>query len=223
MSKTITCKLFGLCATIMVAFAPAGANAAIINQTVTLLDPPMGLNQGPGSTSFDQFDPTLGTLNAVTFKLPSAGGAASFIGISLGTQHSDGFVQYELLNPNGTLILLNKVFQGAGGAGLFSPLLATSDPAISQYVGTGDLSLYMFYPHNYSSGISIHLTGFDITSQGSPLPPHSPEIVISYDYTPAAVGAVPEPSTWAMMVLGFAGVGFMAYRRRNYSTALQAT
>jgi hypothetical protein len=25
--------------------------------------------------------------------------------------------------------------------------------------------------------------------------------------------AVPEPSTWAMMVLGFAGVGFMAHRR----------
>lgn len=27
------------------------------------------------------------------------------------------------------------------------------------------------------------------------------------------VNAVPEPSTWAMMFLGFAGVGFMAYRR----------
>lgn len=26
---------------------------------------------------------------------------------------------------------------------------------------------------------------------------------------------VPEPSTWAMMMLGFAGLGFMAYRRRN--------
>ena len=25
--------------------------------------------------------------------------------------------------------------------------------------------------------------------------------------------SVPEPSTWAMMILGFAGVGFMAYRR----------
>jgi hypothetical protein len=25
--------------------------------------------------------------------------------------------------------------------------------------------------------------------------------------------AVPEPSTWAMMILGFLGVGFMAYRR----------
>jgi hypothetical protein len=30
-----------------------------------------------------------------------------------------------------------------------------------------------------------------------------------------AVGAVPEPSTWAMMILGFAGVGFMAYRRKQ--------
>jgi hypothetical protein len=29
------------------------------------------------------------------------------------------------------------------------------------------------------------------------------------------VSAVPEPSTWAMMILGFAGVGFLAYRRRN--------
>jgi hypothetical protein len=27
--------------------------------------------------------------------------------------------------------------------------------------------------------------------------------------------AVPEPSTWAMMVLGFTGVGFMTYRRRK--------
>ena len=26
---------------------------------------------------------------------------------------------------------------------------------------------------------------------------------------------VPEPSTWAMMILGFAGVGFMAYRRKS--------
>jgi hypothetical protein len=33
--------------------------------------------------------------------------------------------------------------------------------------------------------------------------------------------AVPEPSTWAMMLLGFAGIGFMAYRR-NSKPALRA-
>jgi hypothetical protein len=27
--------------------------------------------------------------------------------------------------------------------------------------------------------------------------------------------AVPEASTWALMILGFAGVGFMAYRRNS--------
>ena len=26
---------------------------------------------------------------------------------------------------------------------------------------------------------------------------------------------IPEPSTWAMLILGFAGVGYMAYRRRS--------
>jgi hypothetical protein len=30
-----------------------------------------------------------------------------------------------------------------------------------------------------------------------------------------SISAVPEPSTWAMMILGFVGVGFMAYRRRE--------
>jgi hypothetical protein len=31
----------------------------------------------------------------------------------------------------------------------------------------------------------------------------------------SAVGAIPEVSTWGMMILGFAGVGFLAYRRQN--------
>jgi hypothetical protein len=29
------------------------------------------------------------------------------------------------------------------------------------------------------------------------------------------ITAVPEPSTWAMMILGFAGIGVLAYRRNN--------
>jgi PEP-CTERM motif len=31
----------------------------------------------------------------------------------------------------------------------------------------------------------------------------------------AVAAAVPEPSTWAMMILGFCGLGFMAYRRKS--------
>jgi hypothetical protein len=33
--------------------------------------------------------------------------------------------------------------------------------------------------------------------------------------TISVTSGVPEPSTWAMMILGFAGVGYMTYRRRK--------
>jgi hypothetical protein len=38
------------------------------------------------------------------------------------------------------------------------------------------------------------------------------EVLLLTDFN--VTTAVPEPSTWAMMILGFAGVGFMAYRRK---------
>jgi hypothetical protein len=37
-------------------------------------------------------------------------------------------------------------------------------------------------------------------------------------HPPSGVGSVPEPSTWAMMILGFFGVGFMAYRRKSQTS-----
>jgi hypothetical protein len=39
---------------------------------------------------------------------------------------------------------------------------------------------------------------------------------------PIFTAAVPEASTWAMMILGFAGVGFMAYRRKSKPAVMAA-
>jgi WD40 repeat protein len=36
------------------------------------------------------------------------------------------------------------------------------------------------------------------------------------------VNGVPEPSTWAMLLLGFAGIGFMAYRRKSKPALMAA-
>ena len=36
------------------------------------------------------------------------------------------------------------------------------------------------------------------------------------------VAGVPEPATWAMMILGFAGIGFMGYRRSRKGAAIAA-
>jgi hypothetical protein len=38
---------------------------------------------------------------------------------------------------------------------------------------------------------------------------------------PSVTSAVPEPSTWAMMILGFCGLGFMAHRRKQNESALR--
>jgi hypothetical protein len=43
---------------------------------------------------------------------------------------------------------------------------------------------------------------------------------IALDMTVTA--AVPEPSTWAMMILGFCGLGFMAYRRKQNGGSFSA-
>ena len=38
----------------------------------------------------------------------------------------------------------------------------------------------------------------------------------------AEVSAVPEPSTWLMLILGFAGLGFMAHRRKSKPALMAA-
>jgi hypothetical protein len=48
---------------------------------------------------------------------------------------------------------------------------------------------------------------------GSTLTYHTPNLT---------EGGVPEPSTWAMMILGFAGIGFMAYRRKSKMALMPA-
>jgi hypothetical protein len=40
--------------------------------------------------------------------------------------------------------------------------------------------------------------------------------------TGGITAAIPEPSTWAMMIFGFAGIGTIAYRRRNTTAMLRA-
>jgi len=42
------------------------------------------------------------------------------------------------------------------------------------------------------------------------------------NFTVSVETAVPEPSTWAMMILGFAGVGFLAYRRKSKPALMAA-
>jgi hypothetical protein len=49
-----------------------------------------------------------------------------------------------------------------------------------------------------------------------------PAAGLSKSVGPIPLNAAPEPSTWAMMLLGFAGLGFAGYRRLPKAAAVAA-
>jgi hypothetical protein len=51
---------------------------------------------------------------------------------------------------------------------------------------------------------------------------YGPNSLLAYNSGTATISAVPEPSAWAMMILGFAAVAFVTYRRRNRAVAVAA-
>ena len=77
---------------------------------------------------------------------------------------------------------------------------------------------------NYSGGLSASITSpfiYHVTSNdggASDFSAFGASGNMSVDTLTVSlipVSAVPEPSTWAMMIVGFASVGFMAYRRKG--------
>ena len=92
--------------------------------------------------------------------------------------------------------------------------------ALSPYAASDNM-LYSDPPHISQGGISL-VTSLDTYNfedyLGTRLIKQSVDangFVTSGVEITLSIAAVPEPSTWAMMILGFAGIGFMAYRRRG--------
>jgi hypothetical protein len=57
----------------------------------------------------------------------------------------------------------------------------------------------------------------DIYNQASPDGAYFSESILNLSIT-----AVPEPTTWAMLLIGFCGLGFMAYRRKSKPVLMAA-
>ncbi len=124
-------------------------------------------------------------------------------------------------NPD-TLVLTFS----APNAASFVSLIGTLDGTpISVPVPDGNSFIFSF-----TSNVLTSITGSDS--------PSNPRLVFSFlngiesyrfgqgndggtSAGTVAISAVPEPSTWAMMILGFFGVGFMAYRRKGAQPQLR--
>jgi hypothetical protein len=113
---------------------------------------------------------------------------------------------------------------------IYSPINGTQNPfdALLQSVSGGSLSP-IFQSKALGAGWTNYSGGF-VAGGG----PYS----FSLNFGPLGFGpaqaaadfvvdnidisvAVPEPATWAMMIMGFMGIGFLAYRRRATPTSFR--
>ena len=67
---------------------------------------------------------------------------------------------------------------------------------------------WVTYTGTFSTGaVTPGVLTFEFTGTGA----YAADVVLDH----VSIAAVPEASTWAMLILGFAGIGFMAYRRKS--------
>jgi hypothetical protein len=103
--------------------------------------------------------------------------------------------------PNWFATTISNVFPVGPIAETFfyADFLGTAD-AFSNYIGPGQQSNLFTFDASLASSYRLGL----IDQSGN----------TGFAFGTAIAAGVPEPSTWAMMLLGFTGVSFVAYRRK---------
>ena len=126
--------------------------------------------------------------------------------------------------PSGSSVNLSIIY--AGGQPLFS-LETETTPANPFIAGlpspySEELNLRTNQIYEVSMFVNVNTTaGGTTTATLDPTfsvdTPGNYELLLSQGVGNGVVGvsAIPESSTWAMMILGFVGLGFMAYRRKS--------
>jgi hypothetical protein len=170
----------------LVAAASQPAFAMVVDWTFN------GTNTGSGQITYDQ---NTGVISALTGSY--AGSALTFIPLDspLVNQNSPsaGLSTYQNVPNTGSA---NYTFDD-----LLPQTVATY--GILASTGTGTNEKVYIIGEDSNGSVFFHI----VTD------PYA--YVNDYGQFSATVAGTPEPSTWAMMILGFAGIGFMGYRRRN--------
>jgi hypothetical protein len=160
--------------------------------------------------------------------------------------HMSLVYQFAILGPAGS-VPLNVIAAGSAQGASVDALFRVDGPntigtVLLQYLpwGAGSWSLNQAYQFRtnvpYTVTLDVLATSHSSINQSDSafamvdplfsidetvLNPQDYRLVFSHGVFNIAA-AVPEPSTWAMMILGFAGVGFVTYRRKLKPASIPA-
>jgi hypothetical protein len=140
---------------------------------------------------------------------------------------------FEATGPSGNVLI------NVSASGSTSPLGAGEDAFIVQPAHVSANGLFIESPTQGAWTISneysfvantIYQVSLQVEATGGGSASIDPTFSIDPAYTSnysltfsaGIANGVPEPSTWAMMILGFAGVGFMTYRRKSKPALIAA-
>jgi hypothetical protein len=172
--------------------------------------------------------------------------AATYLPTVTPTASSTGGPSYQFNNPvsQGTPVLLDPLVAtgfiyktGATDPNFASVLLPNIGNSVPYQVFTYNGTAFVFATNlaantlfNFASGGVNEFEVLGIDPSLALDPNNATDFVTQLTFTGSGnftgtmtpitteVAAVPEPSTWAMMILGFMGMGVMAYRRKSRST-----
>jgi hypothetical protein len=158
---------------------------------------------------------SFGTLNNVL----AQGASFTVAGVTTGSSGATPlpFWEIEVIDPANSSNKL--IIQGSQATGLGANALNASDAVFATGVFGNLTATSSTWAQIAAQFGSWNVQAIGIGEEGNDLPGQQGSVDISSLSIPtgAVVAAVPEPSTWAMLVLGFAGLGLVSYRctRRN--------
>lgn len=216
-------RIVTLVGAICLAIASGAAHASVIDWT-TWGAP--GVNTVAGTSGSIGVTYT-GEIQSIDHTIVYQTPAGTFNGGNVGNAPPDGISTIQLFGGNPNLVdtitfstpVLNPVFA------IWS-LGQTGIDASFNFIGSPTFTIQSGGPSAQYSGISITQNGSTVSGiegngtiqfQGTftSISWTNPVFENWYGFQVGTVAAVPEPSTWAMMLLGFVGVGLLAYRRRG--------
>jgi PEP-CTERM motif len=180
----------------ILAAAPIAASAKTIMVQLSIPLSAGGLNRAFPSDPFPGFDPSLGTLMDATLSL------------------------------TGPLTWITAPGSGNENSATLRVVLSGPIPASQTFIGSPGVASQINIDLNgevssIGSGTQTELLSLSDSAKGGRLSRTLLEGTVTYVFTPLlgsapppAPGAIPEPSTWTMMLMGFASLGYAAWQRK---------